>query len=265
MRSPWPSRVAHPATGPSRREHNAPRHCAHHRAAQCAALAEPRGPFRPALRARLHDLGAAGIGRPREVARDPRVRRQRDVRRRRAAREQHAGRLHVLRPVRRPRHHLRSAVEPHQAQRSRRAAELPLATTRPRQPLRARARRPALSLRPHAGAPRRVRGVPRDRHGRESVGPRARPAAQRRGRRHDRRSPQRREHHRLAAAAGIRPRAQQRAAEARGCPGRIVPRRAKPLPRGAAHHGVVLPVPHLERLHLARRRPRGVREGDPVR
>src|SRR3954447_23438890 len=44
--------------------------------------------------------------------------------------------LHVLRAVRRPRHHLRPGVEPHAAKRPRRAHELPHPALRPRLSLR---------------------------------------------------------------------------------------------------------------------------------
>ena len=188
----------------------------------------PGGPLRADVQA------AAGVqpaGRPAHRAGPEDERRQgaaerRQGQRRRLRQRDHAGRVHLLRPVRRPRHDAGQDAA-HAAEAGRPGdGQLRHPEVRPRQRLRQGPRGQPRALRP--GQARLPAGQP----ARRAV----RPAPRRRRRRLPRRPAQRREPHRRAAARGLPAHAQQAA------------RRRQDLRAGPAAAALDLPVPDRQRL-----------------
>ena len=203
----------------------------------------PGGPLRADVQA------AAGVqpaGRPAHRTGGEDERRQgaaerRQGQRRRLRQRDHAGRLHLLRPVRRPRHDAgQDAADAAEAGRPG-DGQLRHAEVRPRQRVREGAHRQPGALRP--GQARLPAGQP----ARRAV----RPAPRRRRRRLPRRPAQRREPDRRAAARGLPAHAQQAAG------------RRQDLRAGPAAAALDLPVPDRQRLPAADRRPGRRHQPDP--
>ncbi len=224
------------------------------RARRGRALAAVRGPLRADL---PHAAGAGAPGRAPARARRGDAGGDRGRRRRRQPRDPLG--VHLLRSVRRPRHHVRPGLAAAAAQRPRRARRLPHAALRPRLGLRRRAERepvpvrgarPALQRRQAARREKpENRPVPRRRRARQTG-----PAPQRAGPRADRRPAQRREHHRLAAPPrppeAARPRRRPRPQHAETV-------RCGAVRGGAADRHLALPVGRRRGLPAADRRAGG--------